>query len=248
MKEIEIYGVSAASDGAAPKGSASNPYTYQEFEAMADNGTWEGGYVEGYGYVDKGVTISGSSEDSEDSYSWEDTWSSLPSDPFYDFGSWSDTASGSNNGETSGANTDSGYNSSDKKNPYPQISKTVEGTAILYNLVENMGLQASFKYQYAFSISGYRMFLSAGYFTLPTILTGKDYMATAIVEYENGTKKYSLEYPKDGYISSANLHVIGNCEFNLPTSGKVKVFLQIAFFCDTGIGYTNAGTETQVYP
>jgi len=82
VKEIDVYSLSAVSDDTAPKGRISNPYTCHEFDSMMNNGTWEDGCVEEYGYMDKGVTITGTSEDSEDSYSWEDPWSSLPSDPW----------------------------------------------------------------------------------------------------------------------------------------------------------------------
>lgn len=112
MKEIEVYGVSTASDDTAPKGSSSNPYTYQEFDSMMNNGTWEGGYVEGYGYMDKGVTITGSSEDSDDSYSWEDPWSSLPSDPW---ASGSDDGSDYSGGQTGGDGQTDGNNNSGTK-------------------------------------------------------------------------------------------------------------------------------------
>lgn len=117
MKEIEVYGVSVASDDTEPKGSASNPYTYQEFDSMMNNGTWEGGYVEGYGYMDKGVTITGSSEDSDDSYSWEYPWSSLPSDPWNlgpdDTADYSGGQSGGG-GQTGGNNINGAKTSSGK--------------------------------------------------------------------------------------------------------------------------------------
>jgi len=82
VKEIDVYSLSAVSDDTAPKGRISNPYTCHEFDSMMNNGTWEGGYVEEYGYMDKGATIMGTSEDTEGSYSWEAPWRSLPSDPW----------------------------------------------------------------------------------------------------------------------------------------------------------------------
>ena len=40
-------------------GAYDNPYTLAEAESMMDAYTWYGGYVEGMGYVMRGVTIYG---------------------------------------------------------------------------------------------------------------------------------------------------------------------------------------------
>ncbi|MFA7105342.1 MAG: hypothetical protein WC165_09435 [Dysgonamonadaceae bacterium] len=54
-------------------GSIYHPYTVAEFDAMCANGTWNGGYVEDWGYTYAEVTVSGSyggsgSYDSSGSY------------------------------------------------------------------------------------------------------------------------------------------------------------------------------------
>ena len=43
-------------------GSYGSPFTEEEMDAMMDYGTWDGGYVEGMGYVMGGVTIFGHSD------------------------------------------------------------------------------------------------------------------------------------------------------------------------------------------
>lgn len=45
-------------------GTSSDPYTIAEFDSMCSNGTWVGGYVEGWGYTFQGVTVTGSSNGS----------------------------------------------------------------------------------------------------------------------------------------------------------------------------------------
>ncbi|MDR0602741.1 MAG: hypothetical protein LBG80_00380 [Bacteroidales bacterium] len=42
-------------------GSSGNPYTWDEYEYLADNDNWSGGYVEGAGYTGAQVTIQGNS-------------------------------------------------------------------------------------------------------------------------------------------------------------------------------------------
>ncbi|OYP63106.1 hypothetical protein [Prevotella sp. P3-122] len=84
MKTIRMYSASSqGNNGSAAKGSSSNPYTQEEFNSMLDAGTWNGGYVEGMGYVSKEVEVNGSSSRSSDSDSdsWSDPWGSI-SDPW----------------------------------------------------------------------------------------------------------------------------------------------------------------------
>ena len=84
MKTIKIYKPQALSNSGS-KGTASNPYTYEEFDRMVEAGTWNGGYVEGMGYVLPTVDVWASSDsfsDSDsDSDSWSDPWGSA-SDPW----------------------------------------------------------------------------------------------------------------------------------------------------------------------
>lgn len=52
MKKISTLNVISQSNGTTdPKGSASNPYTLDEYEKKLNEGTWTGGFVEGIGYV-----------------------------------------------------------------------------------------------------------------------------------------------------------------------------------------------------
>ena len=53
------------------KGSYTNPYTVAEMDAMREAGTWEGGFVEGLGYVAKDhIVEAGSSSSGSSSENW----------------------------------------------------------------------------------------------------------------------------------------------------------------------------------
>ncbi len=54
------------------KGTKDNPYTQEEFEAMLEAGTWNGGYVSGMGYVAPTHTVTPGSGSS--SYGEDDNW------------------------------------------------------------------------------------------------------------------------------------------------------------------------------
>lgn len=93
MAKIEHY-KTVIVNGYAPKGSASNPYTWDEYIKMVEEGTWTGGFVEGAGYILPDVTIYGSLHDSQD-------------DSFNDSYYFSD-AEGSNGSSNTGGNTGGG--------------------------------------------------------------------------------------------------------------------------------------------
>lgn len=63
MTKIDPYTPSVQNSSGSDKGSANNPYTQEEYEQMLDNGTWNGGYVVGIGYVLDDVVINESSND-----------------------------------------------------------------------------------------------------------------------------------------------------------------------------------------
>lgn len=81
MKTIKIYKPQALSSSGS-KGTASNPYTQDEFDHMVESGTWNGGYVEGMGYVLPTVDVWASSDSfsDSDSDSWSDPWGSTEED------------------------------------------------------------------------------------------------------------------------------------------------------------------------
>jgi len=79
MSTIEPY-LTSQGDGEAPKGSASNPYTFEECEAMLNAGTWTGGYVVGYGFIKKEIVINGSVISSDETSDSSDDSSDDPSD------------------------------------------------------------------------------------------------------------------------------------------------------------------------
>ena len=100
------------------KGTLSNPYSLEEYEAMLDAGTWKGGYVKGLGYCLPEVQIVASSNsmdisDSEhsdlDTSCWPDS-----SDPFSDPGNNNNSSDGdgNNTGTSGNSNTGNGSNSS----------------------------------------------------------------------------------------------------------------------------------------
>ncbi|MDR0602735.1 MAG: hypothetical protein LBG80_00350 [Bacteroidales bacterium] len=65
-------------------GSSGNPYTWDEYEYLADNGNWSGGYVEGAGYTGAQATIQGNSSVTSNfsSYSMPSTYFNWPNSGF----------------------------------------------------------------------------------------------------------------------------------------------------------------------
>lgn len=256
MKTIKpYYGVSPMSNSSGPKGSSTNPYTEEEYEEMLDAGTWQGGYVEGKGYCMKQPVVTASYPDSGSSSSSDDSW---PSDDSEDKNDHNPTTpptpptgggggGGSSHGGGGGGTSGGTNNPTNKPNPYPQTTKTVKDVALLYGLVEGMGGQATFVYEYTVNISGYRMSISASVY--PSNFSGKEFWATAIVNSnETGTQYYKLNYSDQGYITAPQWIAIGDCTFDLPQSGNVTVKLVIGFNYDTGTGHSSASTKISVYP
>lgn len=112
MAKIKLYIAKAQSNNSgAAKGTAKNPYTVAEFQAMLDNGTWLGGYVQNLGYCMKEVVISSSyldsgvidSDDSwtsDDSWPSDDLWSSDDSVPWDGTDGLGNNHNGGNQGES----------------------------------------------------------------------------------------------------------------------------------------------------
>ena len=93
------------------KGTLSNPYSLEEYEAMLDAGTWKGGYVKGLGYCLPEVQIVASSNSmdiSDSEHSDLDTsWWPDSSDPFSDPGN-NNSSDGANQGGTDGDGNNTG--------------------------------------------------------------------------------------------------------------------------------------------
>lgn len=108
MSTINPYSAAPQAGNDAPKGSASNPYSQSEYQAILDNGTWSGGYVVGMGYVLPEVVINESSDKGSDSMSSDD---SKDSDPYGSDDIFPDSGSSSSYGSTdTGENNNSGGN------------------------------------------------------------------------------------------------------------------------------------------
>ena len=92
-------------------GSKENPFTEEEYDSMVNAGTWDGGYVEGWGYTFGDLEVTGSISGSQNGVSgsydgeWED-WDN-DSGPQGGSGYWGD--SGNYWGDT-GNYFDDGYN------------------------------------------------------------------------------------------------------------------------------------------
>ncbi|MFA6702058.1 MAG: hypothetical protein WCR12_07885 [Dysgonamonadaceae bacterium] len=56
-------------------GSFLSPYTWDEYTNVLSNGTWFGGYVEGYGYIDSGTSYGSGSYEDRGSYNRYDSGS-----------------------------------------------------------------------------------------------------------------------------------------------------------------------------
>ena len=73
MSTIKPYKAKSQNEDNPPKGSINNPYSLDEFNSMCDNGTWNGGYVEGMGYCLPTIEVTTSmpgSDSSDDSDPW----------------------------------------------------------------------------------------------------------------------------------------------------------------------------------
>ena len=88
-------------ENTAPKGSKSNPYTQDEYDAIP-LGEWKGGYVEEWGYVPEGGLVDGSltSDALSESFSdWPSDWNwGEYSHPLSHMGSTPEPGGGGNNG------------------------------------------------------------------------------------------------------------------------------------------------------
>lgn len=262
MKKLKVYSASTQSgNGTAAKGSASNPYTKEEYEAMLDNDTWPGGYVEGLGYCLKGVTVTPSSSNSG-SGSWGsgsmfDYWSSMDSSYPWDSNpmdylsslypsdteNGNGTGSGTGNSNSGNHNSGSGGHGRNICNKYPQISKTIKGYSGGWKLVENIGFQTGFNYQYSVKITGFSMYISASVY--PINFTDRTFWAS--VSINNGTAK-DLTLDSNGYAVGSSWTPLGFIEINLPKYGNVMVDLHIGYNHNTGTGRTNDAITIHVYP
>ena len=264
MKKLKLYSVSTQSgNGTAAEGSASNPYTKEEYEAMLDNDTWPGGYVEGLGYCLKGVTVTPSSSNSgsgpwgsgsmfdywssmDSSYPWDsnpmDYLSSLyPSDTENGNGTWSGTGNSNsgnhNNGGGNGSHGGSSYN------PYPQKIVTWTGMAWTILPVEGVGIKGSFNYQCTAKITGYKMFISAS--VNPINFDDRHFNASVRV---NGGEFKQLTLDPNGYAVSSGWSPVGCIDIDLPKSGAVTITLYIGYDHDSGAGHANYSVERPIYP
>lgn len=252
MKTIKTYSVSPQSkDSGAAKGTSTNPYTQEEFNSMLNSGTWKGGYVDGMGYVLPEVNVKGSSGSFYFSFfdSWSDPWGNISNPwgssdgnaPFLpsEVGATENRHEGQGGGNTP---TNSGNG-----NVYPQIAKTISGTAYLYHMVENIGGKATFQYKCGVRISGNTM--SIGVNIQPGNFVERNFWATAIVRSNGGGEEYhKLSYNKQGYIYDSGWTVIGDVSFRLPASGNVTVGICIGYNYDTGVGNTSKSDIINIYP
>ena len=129
MDKIKNYARSSQSGSASPKGSVSNPYTQEEYYDVLDSGEpWDGGYVEGLGYVAPDVYIDGSlGSDPWDSFS--NPWDYPASSESSSFSSSTSHPSGGSSrpGISPGGNSSSGDVSSttSEKNSRYSVDKAV---------------------------------------------------------------------------------------------------------------------------
>lgn len=126
---------SSGSSGAtnSSKGTKDNPFTVEEYNSMLENGTWTGGYVQGFGYCMKSLDVYGSSSDfcseSDDcsndgffSYSDDDPYNPSNDSTNNSDESYNDDCAGGyggDNGSSNNSGTSSGSNSgATSQSPY----------------------------------------------------------------------------------------------------------------------------------
>ena len=224
MTSIKPYNVSTqSSDSGSPKGSVNNPYSNAEYESMIEAGTWNGGYVDGMGYVLSDVTVLGSSN--YDSDSWSDPWESV-SNPW---GSSDDGSGSSDNGNSStgtGGNTGSGGNNNIvNNNSNSDNTNTGNGN---YNIVDNAG-EADYSSLYTFEEEEATILMDNGMWK-GGYITGIGYVGpsvtivpTNVVSVISGTQilQNALEYMGTPY-------KLGGCNIEgIDCSGLISAALNI---------------------
>ena len=229
VKKMSVSSTDVESD---EKGSADNPYTLEEFNALLDNDEWEGGYVVGFGYVAPvvdihGSTVYGSDEYSDEFFSWP--WGSgsalvWPSDLFgsnYEEENNGGNGNNNNGGNNSGNNTG---NSSNSYNSYPQGTKLFNNLAFDWEPFDGVGIRATFFYSGSMTIEGRLMTLYA-----EIVNPQPDFTYSGVLSlYING-KKFSsvtMSNPGTSYIQHGHV-AIGKCSIELPKYGKVKAVLDV---------------------
>lgn len=239
MKELKKYSLDSS------RVRSENPES-QNFRMSQDDG-----YYGPFSLPEIEIWPSGHGS-SSDSDSWSDPWGSYPSDPWggSDPGINPGTGGNTGGGNTGGGSTGGIYHPGNggTSNPYPQTSKTISGTAILYQGIEGVGAHARFSYRCGVRISGYTMAISVS--VNPYEFTDRQFWATVIVK-KNGSSDetyYKLSYNEQGYINEPGFSVIGDTSFELPESGNVIVDVCIGYDYDTGAGNSNESTNVHIYP
>ena len=201
IKKVTLNDPASTSTGTdSTKGTQTNPYTQIEMAQLQKVEIWEGGYVEGLGYIVPMVM----NEFESDSYG-------------------------------------SGIN------PYPQITKEFNHLALSYDLVESVGIQATFVCHCVFSIKGYIMKVSVDILP-PHVISGREYYANVEVKAGNNTTT-SYKLSRHGeYITLPGHYVIGDCSFELPKSGNTTVTLYVGYIYDTGGGFSACSGPARLLP
>ncbi len=242
-----------------PRGLQATP-TKEEYEAMLDNDSWPGGYVEGLGYCLRGVTVTASSSDSGsgswgsgsmfdywssmDSYPWDSnpmdyTSSTFPSDTETGNGTWNGTGNSNSGSHSNG----SGSHGGSSYNPYPQ--KIITWTDMAWTIlpVEGVGVKGSFNYQCTAKITGYKMFVSVS--VNPINFDDRHFNASVRI---NGGEFKKLSLDPNEYAVSSGWSPVGCIDIDLPKSGAITITLYIGYDHDSGAGHANYSVERTIYP
>lgn len=241
MANIRRYAASGTNNASAAKGTSENPYTESEFESMCDEGTWSGGYVEGMGYVATSVTIISSSHSSDSNNPSETSFGifTIP-DPFFP----NSPLEPSNHNCSYPINNESTHHHSSSF-VYPQGVRNFHDTAFLYAVYENVGVQATFSFNYYVRISGY--YMTIGVEVLPQNFEGKIYWAKICVNADGAHRLLPI-LRESAYLTTTGNQIIGNCTVDLPLSGNVSIELIIGFNFNSGAGNFSTSYTKKIYP
>lgn len=82
---------------------------------------------------------------------------------------------------------------------------------------------------------------------LPQIIPNRDYFALVnVVDGNNTTHEYRITRNGE-YITSPSNYVLGDCSFDLPKSGNVKIILVVGYIYDSGIGNSACNGSIELF-
>lgn len=147
------------------------------------------------------------------------------------------------NGEGGGGSGGGNNNDNSSQNQYPQGTKSIKGTMTNYGLSEGLGLSASLTYSGYYKITANHMFVS-----IEVIPFRQDCTYSGMITlYQDGKQlgEYYFVTPNASIVTDPTHIPLGDCSFNLPNKGNIKVKLTIGLTLSNETG--SVGTQRSSY-